>query len=128
MPEKIRIDLPDDDSTTALAYPAAQRRGVTLILGHGAGASQSHAFMVGTAEALAERGIDVVTFNFSYTEHGRRVPDANDRLEACYAAVVERIRGDSRYARGRIAIGGKSMGGRIATQIAAKGLAKPDAI
>ena len=92
------------------------RKGITLILGHGAGAPQRSAFMVAFANELAERGVDVVTFNFLYTEQRRRVPDRNDRLEQCYRAVIDTVR-----ERGapRLAIGGKSMGGRIASQVAA---------
>jgi hypothetical protein len=56
---------------------------VTLILGHGAGADQTSGFMVAFANALSERGIDVVSFNFLYSEHRRRIPDPNARLESC---------------------------------------------
>ena len=123
MPEKIRIDIGPADSVTAIAYPAAPqaRAHVTLILGPGAGADQTSGFMVDFATALSARGIDVVTFNFPYMEHRRRVPDRNDRLEACYLSVIETIRGDRRLGRQRLAIGGKSMGGRIASQVAAAG-------
>jgi predicted alpha/beta-hydrolase family hydrolase len=41
------------------------------------------------ATGLAARGINVVTFNFLYTEQGRRVPDSNNALEACFRAVIE---------------------------------------
>src|SRR5438270_6022949 len=130
MPETIRVEIGSADSVTALAYPAAAKRraGITLILGHGAGAGQTSDFMVRFATALAARGIDAVTFNFSYSEHGRRVPDASSRLEACYAAVVERIRTHERFGGGRLAIGGKSMGGRIASQLAASGTVRPAAL
>jgi hypothetical protein len=78
--------------------------------------------MVAFANALAERGIDVVTFNFLYSEHRRRIPDPNGRLESCWRAVIEAARG--RITSGdKLAIGGKSMGGRIASQVAADGAA-----
>jgi uncharacterized protein len=70
------------------------------------------------ATGLAARGINVVTFNFLYTEQGRRVPDANKALEACFRAVIEAVR-HKKIGRGRLVIGGKSMGGRIAFQVAA---------
>jgi uncharacterized protein len=74
--------------------------------------------MVAFANALAERGIDSVTFNFLYSEHGRRIPDPNARLESCWRAVIDTVR--SRIAfDDKLAIGGKSMGGRIASQVAA---------
>ena len=102
-------------------YPAAtgNRAGVTLILGHGAGADQTSGFMVAFANALAERGIDIVTFNFLYSELRRRIPDPNARLESCWRAVIEAVRSRITSHAGRLAIGGKSMGGRIASQVAA---------
>jgi predicted alpha/beta-hydrolase family hydrolase len=73
-----------------------------------------------------------VTFNFLYTEQGRRLPDKNDRLESCWRAVVAAVRGGNSPAnagkgkekagRRKLVIGGKSMGGRIASQIAADGV------
>ena len=63
--------------------------GVTVILGHGAGADQNR--MTRFATGLAARGINVVTFNFLYTEEDRRVPYANKALEACFRAVIEAV-------------------------------------
>ena len=122
MPEKIRVEVTPDQGVSAIIYAATGRNhaGVTLVLGHGAGASQTSAFMVSFATELASRGIDAVTFNFLYTEQGRRIPDANARLEACYRAVIATIRRE-KVGRGKLAIGGKSMGGRIASQVAAAG-------
>lgn len=118
MPDRATVEIAPGQMVTALAYPAAAQRraGVSLILAHGAGAGQSSAFITDFATALAERGIDIVTFNFPYMELGRRIPDPNRRLEACYRSVIATIRGRS---RSRLAIGGKSMGGRIASQVSA---------
>ena len=77
--------------------------------------------MVTFATELAARGIDTVTFNFLYTQLGRRVPDPNGRLEACYRAVIGAVR-NTKSGGKKLAIGGKSMGGRIASQVAAAGL------
>ncbi len=121
MPDTLRIPIEDGESVAAIRYAAASRRGsgMTLILGHGAGAGQRSAFMIDFATGLAGRGIDVVTFDFPYMERGRRLPDPNERLEACYRAVIDGVRRD-RGIKGRgLAIGGKSMGGRIASQVAA---------
>ncbi len=124
MPEQFRVDINEYQSVTANLYPASarDRARVTLILGHGAGAGQMSAFMVNFATELASRGIDAVTFNFFYAEHARRAPDPNDKLEACYRAVIETVRNQKKLARNRLAIGGKSMGGRIASQVAAAGV------
>jgi uncharacterized protein len=125
MPETIRVEVTPSDHVTALLYPAAAASaiGVTLILGHGAGANQMSNFMVQFAGELAARGIDTVTFNFLYTEHRCRLPDRNDVLENCYASVIDAFRTrivHDEIGRNHIAIGGKSMGGRIASQVAAK--------
>jgi predicted alpha/beta-hydrolase family hydrolase len=124
MPEQIRVVIAPDQSVTALVYraPAPASAGITLILGHGAGAGQTNSFMVSFATALAARGIDAVTFNFAYMENGRRLPDPKDKLEACYRAVIEAVRGHGKLGGNRLAIGGKSMGGRIASQVAAAGI------
>ncbi len=107
--------------TTALHYSAegAAVRPATLILAHGAGAPQQHPFMVAVARALSERGLDVVTFNFLYTEQGRKVPDRMPQLIACYRATIDAVRNAVPSARERLFIGGKSMGGRAATHVAA---------
>ena len=121
MPDRFRVEVAPSQHVTAIDYPAAtgNRAGVTLILGHGAGADQTSGFMVAFANALAERGIDVVTFNFLYSEHRRRIPDPNARLESCWRAVIETIRTRITFRADKLAIGGKSMGGRIASQVAA---------
>ena len=110
--------LPVSD-TTALVYAAERRASASLILGHGAGADQHSAFMVEFAHALSELGLDVVTFNFFYTEQKRKVPDRAPVLEACYRGVIASVREHLESARHALFIGGKSMGGRIATQVAA---------
>jgi len=107
-------------ATTARLYAAAGASvNAALILGHGAGADQRSAFMMDFARALAALGLDVVTFNFLYTEQRRRIPDRGPALEACYTAVIAAVRERLESARQHLFIGGKSMGGRIATQVAA---------
>lgn len=109
---------------TALVYPPAEPRPLaTLILAHGAGAPQSSAFMVDFARGMARRGCHAVTFNFPYTEQGRRLPDRAPTLEACFRDVIAAIRARADLGGGPLVIGGKSMGGRIASHLAAEGLA-----
>lgn len=124
MAEPFCIALSRSQSVSALDYPAPPRgrAGITLILGHGAGANQTSAFMVSFAAALAARGIDTVTFNFVYSEQGRRFPYPNAAPEACWRAVIEAVRGRPKSPADKLAIGGKSMGGRIASQVAASGI------
>lgn len=120
--EKLTIAVNELDSVTAMLYPAAKkdRTGVTLILGHGAGADQLSGFMRMAANGLASRGFDVMTFNFVYKEQGRGAPDPKAKLEVCYRAVIEAARKHKKLTGNRLIIGGKSMGGRIASQVAAE--------
>ncbi|HEX4185390.1 MAG TPA: alpha/beta family hydrolase [Stellaceae bacterium] len=121
MADRFRFEVASSQHVTAMGYPAAagNRAGVTLIIGHGAGADQTSGFMVAFATALAQRGVDIVTFNFLYSEHRRRIPDPNARLESCLRAVTETVRSRITSSAGKLALGGKSMGGRIASQVAA---------
>jgi predicted alpha/beta-hydrolase family hydrolase len=76
--------------------------------------------MVEFARGLADRGVGVVTFNFLYMEQGRRTPDPKEKLEACYRQVIRAVREDS-LAQGRaLLVGGKSLGGRMASHLAAE--------
>jgi uncharacterized protein len=119
---EFKIKVTDAESVTALLYSAAKQKrfGVTIILGHGAGANQLSGFMRLFSEGLAERGIDVVTFNFLYMEQGRKIPDPAPRLEGCYRAVIDAALKHKKLKGNRLVIGGKSMGGRIASQVAAQ--------
>ena len=121
-PEKLTIAINERDSVSALLYAAQKklRVGMTVILGHGAGAGQLHPFMRLLATGLAERGFDALTFNFAYMEQGRHVPDPNAKLEACYREVMEAASRNKKLKGNHLAIGGKSMGGRIASQVAAE--------
>ena len=91
----------------------------TLILAHGAGAPRTHPFMTGIAVRLAKLGVDVVTFNFLYAEAGKKMPDRVELLEATWRAAIATVRARVGLPSERLFIGGKSMGGRIATRIAA---------
>ena len=120
MPDRLTVGV-GERQTTALVYPAegTRRLRATLVLAHGAGAGQTSPFMVRFATGLAARGLDVLTFNFLYTEAQRRLPDRAPILEACYRAIVDTARRHPPFEGNRVFIGGKSMGGRIATHLAA---------
>src|SRR5215475_645661 len=65
---------------------------------------------------LAGGGLLSVKFNFDYTEQGRKVPDPQPKLQARYRRVVEEV--IAAHSPRRVVIGGKSMGGRVASYIA----------
>jgi predicted alpha/beta-hydrolase family hydrolase len=121
-PSELEVAVTPEVTTTAIVYQASgssPNPSSTLILGHGAGAGQKSPFMVDFARALSSQGLDVVTFNFLYMERRRRLPDRAPVLESCYAAVISAVRDSLASAQRFLFVGGKSMGGRIATQIAA---------
>ncbi|MDH3637828.1 MAG: dienelactone hydrolase family protein, partial [Gammaproteobacteria bacterium] len=68
---------------------------------------------------LAGRGCLTVKFNFPYAQAGRKAPDRAPVLEHTWRAVFERVRTDAQCAGGRIYLSGKSLGGRMASHIAA---------
>jgi predicted alpha/beta-hydrolase family hydrolase len=119
---ELQVRINEADSVTAHLYEATKRlrAGMTLILGHGAGAGQSHPFMRLFSTGMAERGFDVMTFDFIYMEQRRGAPDPKAKLEACYRAVIEAAVRHKKLQGNRLAIGGKSMGGRIGSQVAAE--------
>ena len=123
MPLDITVSLGEGGQTRARRYTAAgdEATGALLVLAHGAGAGQHHPFMVAFARGLADAGIDVVTFNFPYTEQGHRVPDKAPALEHCFRRVIETMREQPALGAHSLFIGGKSMGGRMATHLAAQG-------
>jgi len=88
------------------------------VLAHGAGAGRDHPWMQRVVRTFEAADIRVVTFNFPYIDARRAAPDKPAVLEAHFATVwVEAVRD----ARGPLIAAGKSMGGRIASQVAAVG-------
>jgi uncharacterized protein len=125
MSARVAIDLGTTaaGSVSGLRYDPASPATARLVLAHGAGANQEHPFIVTFATGLAARGIAVLTFNFPYTEAHRRAPDRPEVLLACFRAVVAFARAHLR-GHGPLLIGGKSLGGRMASHLAADG--EPD--
>jgi predicted alpha/beta-hydrolase family hydrolase len=90
----------------------------TLVLAHGAGAPMDSPFMETIASGLAKRGLRCVRFEFPYMQERRqsgrrRPPDSAAKLQACWLEVIEEL-GDP----DSLVIGGKSLGGRIASMVA----------
>lgn len=90
-----------------------------FICAHGAGGNLADRGVVATTAAMREHGISTVRFNFLYRERKSGRPDPMPRLTACYAAVVDSVRRE--LVPGRLMIGGRSMGGRVASMMAAEG-------
>jgi predicted alpha/beta-hydrolase family hydrolase len=89
-----------------------------LVLAHGAGAGQLSSFMVEAARGFARRGVSTATFDFPYITAKRKVPDRAPVLEQAWREAIEAAR--TQFRELPLFIGGKSMGGRIATHVAAQ--------
>jgi predicted alpha/beta-hydrolase family hydrolase len=89
-----------------------------LVLAPGAGSTMHSDFLSFVTDGLAEAGVRVCRFNFLYSEAGRKSPDRQPVLESTYRAVADHVSGAG---AGRIFLGGKSMGGRIASHVVASG-------
>src|SRR5215471_15878316 len=105
----------EDDDLMLEGPPEALR---TVVLAHGAGAPMDSPFMNRVSVGLAARGLRVARFEFAYmarrrSEGRRGAPDREPVLRSRWIEVIERLGGG-----GRVVVGGKSMGGRIASMIA----------
>lgn len=108
------------EETSAVFEPATTSDdGIVFVCAHGAGGNMSDRGMLQTANALRSRGMGVVRFNFLYKEKGSGRPDPMPSLKNCVTAVVERVRDELKPRR--LLIGGRSMGGRAASMLAADG-------
>lgn len=97
--------------------PGMSGRPSTLVLAHGAGAGHRHPWMRHVAAGFEARGFRVVTFDFPYMAAGRRIPDKAAVLEAAFTDVWAQA---AREAAGPMFAAGKSMGGRMASLVAAR--------
>jgi predicted alpha/beta-hydrolase family hydrolase len=110
----------DGGETTALFERATAGDGKALfVAAHGAGSHRDHPSMLRLSQVLRSRGFDMVRFNFLYREKGSRAPDRMPKLEACMAAVLAYTRKE--LSSKKLIIGGRSMGGRVASMMAAAG-------
>ena len=106
MSERFGLETPKGD--VSAAWHDGGKRASALVVAHGAGAGMDHPFMKGFCEELAAAGVSALRFNFPYRERGSKRPDPMPVLEASIAE------------RGKNAIiGGRSMGGRAASMLAA---------
>ncbi|MFO7548063.1 MAG: alpha/beta family hydrolase [Acidimicrobiia bacterium] len=89
-----------------------------VVLAHGAGTDQRHPMITALRHGLAAGGVTAVTFDYPFTTEGRRRPDQAEVLLACHRAVLGWVRAELGEA---LVAGGRSMGGRMASMLAAEG-------
>ena len=113
--------IPVGNETTSAIYDAAPNgdTSTVFVCAHGAGGNMADKSMIAVTRALAARGLSTVRFNFLYKEKRSSRPDPMPKLKDTTTAVVERARAelDPRT----LIIGGRSMGGRAASMLAADG-------
>ena len=110
------------ESTSAVFEPAPNGDASTVfVCAHGAGGNMTDKGMLTVTRALGARGLGIVRFNFLYKEKGSGRPDPMPKLKETTAAVVARVREELRPTT--LIIGGRSMGGRAASMLAADGWA-----
>lgn len=95
-----------------------KRAAASIVLAHGAGAGMRSEFMEVMTKALVAGGVSVWRFDFPYMARARRSPDRAPVLEETWRLVIDHVRGVS---DSQLFVGGKSMGGRIASQVVAAG-------
>lgn len=125
MPKTQALTIALDDGRTVSAVRHGPKSGTpwTVVYAPGAGANIDDPFGVYLCEMLAERGATAVRFQFPFQEAGKSGPDRPPVLEATWRAVI----GAVRPAAGKLCVGGRSMGGRIASMVHAAGV-KCDAV
>jgi predicted alpha/beta-hydrolase family hydrolase len=113
--------VPIADTEVSVLYEPAGTSAVpgVFVCAHGAGGNMHDRGMTATTNALVAAGVNVVRFNFAYAEKGSGRPDPMPLLMNTYAAVVARVRAE--LAPSPLVIGGRSMGGRAASMLAADG-------
>ena len=119
MTSEWKVDV-DGETTSAIYEPATSGAEVALfVCAHGAGGNMLDRGMTTTANTLRANGLGVVRFNFLYKEKKSGRPDPMPKLVATTRAVIARVHAELKPSR--LIIGGRSMGGRAASMLAAEG-------
>ena len=121
--QKLPILLSADETTSAiLTLPSKGKRvpGRGVIVAHGAGNDMDNPLIAAFTDGLAGAGYPAMRFNFLYREKGLKTPDRPEKLEAAWTAACRCFLEHTGAGAIQIVAAGKSMGGRIASQMAAE--------
>ncbi len=116
---RYKVESPKGPVSVDLATPAGKASS-GLVIAHGAGNDMDSALLVGIQSAVAEAGFASARFNFPYKEAGRRAPDRRPVLLGTWRSVLDDVR--ERLPDVAWAVGGKSMGGRMASYLPGEGV------
>lgn len=129
--KKISIPVQDNESVSGIiSIPPAYRagEGTGIIIAHGANNDMESPLIVSFSKGLAAMGYLTLRFNFLYREKGRKSPDSQKKLILTWQSVYRFLKEDSKYRPDKIVAAGKSMGGRVASQMVADGLLPVDSL
>lgn len=107
-------------------YRSGEGRGI--IVAHGAGNDMNSPLIVFFCDGLAEAGHLSLRFNFPYREKGRTAPNPQNVLVRTWQKAFGFLHDHPQYGPGKILVAGKSMGGRVASQMVAEGLLPADGL
>lgn len=116
-----QVAVGGEETSAVFEAATSGERGIVFVCAHGAGGNMNDRGILQTANTLRSRGLGVVRFNFLYKEKKSGRPDPMPRLKECITAVVSRVREEIEPKT--LIIGGRSMGGRAASMLAAEGFA-----
>ena len=124
--DSIRLTIPvskDESVSGILTMPADKKKiyNAGIITAHGAGNDMENDLLAAFADGMAQAGYPVLRFNFPYKEKGLKAPDKPGKLEDTWTAACQYFKEDSPIKVNHFIAAGKSMGGRIASQMAAVG-------
>lgn len=114
--QTVMIEWADGSAVSGRLVSGAREPGV--VLAHGAGVGQDHPGITTIRDGLAAAGFPVLTFNYPYMDAGRGGPDPASRLLAVHRAATAWFR---EHVTDRMVLAGRSMGGRMASMLAAEG-------
>lgn len=121
--QRLRIGLRPPQAATVtdaiMWSPQPESDRPALVLAPGAGSDLTDPVLRAVGRGLAERGAPVMAFAFAYTAAARRRPDPMPRLESAYRDALSEAR--RRWGSRPIVLGGRSLGGRVASHLVAEG-------
>jgi predicted alpha/beta-hydrolase family hydrolase len=121
---KVSIPIADDEKVSGVvAVPAdfQKEKTIGVILAHGAANDMENPLIVFLSSGLAKAGFLSLRFNFHYKEKGRKAPDSQKKLVRTWKQVFRFLKNNPKFGTKKIVAAGKSMGGRVASQMAADG-------
>ena len=122
--ENVCIEFDGKDHVSAILggpdrFSETNRSG--LIIAHGAGNDMNSPLIVAVAEGLSTAGYVTLRFNFPYKENGKKSPDSQKKLVHAWQCVYDYMKQNEKFPVDRIIAVGKSLGGRVASQMVAEG-------